>query len=315
MTDDKSLRSQRVLVTGASGFLGSHLCQHLSRHGAEVTGVSRSAEPGESFCHRWFSGDMTNIDSVEEAFRLTQPQMIFHLSGHGVGSPDLENVLPTFRNDLLTTVNVLTVATRHRVQRFIMAASLEEPQTGAADAIPSTPYAAAKAAGTSYARMYHRLYGTPVVITRPMMTYGPRQKSHKVIPYAICALLRGQAPKLSSGNRGADWVYVDDVMQGMVAAAVTPDIEGSSIDLGSGTLVSVRDVVLQVAEIVGNKVAPEFGSLPDRPMEKLRTADTAEAYRKLRWKPQTSIREGLQHTVEWFRNQMAHSNDRSAIGV
>lgn len=315
MTDQKLLHGQKVLVTGASGFLGTHLCQHLSQHGAEVAGVSRRAEPSESFCQRWFCADMAILDSVEEVFKLAQPQIIFHLSGHGVGSPALENVLPTFRNDLLTTVNVLTAATRHRVQRFIMAASLEEPQSGATDAIPSTPYAAAKAASTSYARMFHRLYGTPIVITRPMMTYGPRQKSHKVIPYVTCALLDGRVPKLSSGNRGADWIYVDDVMRGMLAAAVTPGIEGSSIDLGSGTLVSVRDVVLQVAEIVGNNVVPEFGSLPDRPMEKLRIADTAEAYSKVGWKPQTSLREGLQHTVDWFRNELARSKGISAVGV
>ena len=314
MTDQKFLHGQKVLVTGASGFLGTHLCQHLSQHGAKVAGVSRRAEPSESFCQRWFCADMAILDSVEEVFKLAQPQIIFHLSGHGVGSPNLENILPTFRNDLLTTVNVLTVATRQRVRRFIMAASLEEPQTGAADSIPSTPYAAAKWASSSYARMFHRLYGTPIVITRPMMTYGPGQKPHKLIPYVTCALLRGESPKLSSGNRCADWVYVDDVMDGMLAAAITPDIDGSSIDLGSGTLVSIRDVVLQLAEIIGNTVAPEFGSLPDRPMEKVRTADTDVAYKKLNWKQQTSLRAGLQQTVEWYRSELERSNHRSASG-
>jgi UDP-glucose 4-epimerase len=314
MSNDKSLLGQKVLVTGASGFLGAHLCQRLGQNGAVVTGVSRSAQPRDSFCHRWLRADITSIDSVEEVFKSAQPEVIFHLSGYGVGSPDLENILPTFRNDLLTTVNVLTVATRQRVRRFIMAASLEEPQTGAADSIPSTPYAAAKWAGSSYARMFHRLYGTPVVLTRPMMTYGPGQKPHKLIPYVTCALLRGEAPKLSSGNRCADWVYVDDVMDGMLAAAVTPDIDGSSIDLGSGTLVSIRDVVLQLAEIIGNKVAPEFGSLPDRPMEKVRTADTDAAYKKLNWKQRTSLRAGLQQTVGWYRSELDRSNHRSASG-
>jgi len=314
MIEAKSILGQKVLVTGASGFLGRHLCRRLGQRGAEVFGISRSAQQEESFCHRWFRADMGNLDSVEEVFKLAQPEVVFHLSGHGVGSPDLENVLPTFRNDLLTTVNALTVATQQRVRRFIIAASLEEPQPGAADQIPSSPYAAAKWASGSYARMFYRLYGTPIVITRPMMTYGPGQKPHKLIPYVTCALLQGQTPKLSSGNRGADWVYVDDVMDGMLAAAVTPGVEGCSIDLGSGVLVSIRDVVLQLTEIIGNGIAPEFGTLPDRPMEKVRIADIAEACKKLGWKQQTSLRAGLQQTVEWNRNELARSDRHLASG-
>lgn len=311
MIESKSLLGQSILVTGASGFLGSHLCQRLSDYGAVVFGVSRSSEPFGSHCSHWLRADMGEINSVQQVFGTAGPDVVFHLSGHGVGSPDLDNVLPTFRNDLLTTVNVLTEATRQRVRRFIMAASLEEPQACASDAIPSSPYAAAKWASSSYAQMFHRLYGTPIVITRPMMAYGPGQKPHKLIPYVTRALLQGQAPKLSSGNRGADWIYVDDVIDGMLAAAVTPGVEGCSIDLGSGVLVSIRDLVLQIADIIGNHVVPQFGALPDRPMEKIRIANTAEAYQKVGWKQCTSLRAGLQKTVEWFRNELARSDCHS----
>src|SRR5258708_23274390 len=110
-----------------------------------------------------------------------------------------------------------------------------------------------------------------------MMTYGPGQKRHKLIPYVTCALLQGQTPKLSSGNRSADWVYVDDVMDGMVAAAVTPGVEGCSIELWSGALGSIRDAVLQLAESIGNGVAPGFGTLPDPPMDTVRIAHISEA--------------------------------------
>ena len=294
-------------MTGASGFLGTNLCRRLDKYGAVVLGVSRSGEPPDSHCSRWFRADMAEIDSVEEVFGAARPEVIFHLSGHGVGSPSLENVLPTFRNDLLTIVNALTVATRQQVRRFVLAASLEEPQTGALDPIPSSPYAAAKWASTSYAQMFHRLYKTPIVITRPMMAYGPGQKSHKLIPYVTGELLQGRPPKLSSGNREADWVYVDDVIEGMMAAAMAPGVEGCSIDLGSGTLVSIKDLVLQLAEIVGNNVVPEFGALPDRPMEKVRVANITEAGEKLGWKPKTSLRAGLEQTVDWYRKELAHS--------
>lgn len=310
MDEIKPLCSQKVLVTGASGFLGTNLCRRLAECGVSVFGVSRSSPPVESFCSQWLRADMGDLDSVDRVFKTAQPDVIYHLSGHGVGSPDLENVLPTFRNDLLTTVNVLLLATRLKVRRFIMAASLEEPMPGASDPVPSSPYAAAKWASGSYARMFHRLYGTPVVVTRPMMTYGPGQRTHKLIPYVACALLRGEGPKLSSGNRGADWVYVDDVVDGMLAAAVRPGIEGCAIDLGSGVLVSIRDLVMQLAAIVGGNVGPQFGALPDRPMEKVRIANMAEAHEKLGWKPRISLQAGLQQTVDWYRKEMAHSEVR-----
>lgn len=306
MIEPESLRGQKVLVTGASGFLGTHVCRRLTDLGAMVSGVSRS-ESRNSCCNQWFRADMADIDSVQRVFKAAQPEVVFHLSGHGVGAPDLENVLPTFRNDLLTSVNVLTVATRQGVRRLITPASLEEPQPGAADPLPSSPYAAAKWASGSYARMFHRLYGTPIVIIRPMMVYGPGQKQHKLIPYVTCSLLQGLAPKLSSGNRSADWVYVDDVMDGMEAAAVRPGVEGCSIDLGSGSLVSIRDIVLQLAEIAGNNVMPMFGTLPDRPMEKVRVAHLAYANEKLGWRPTTSLQAGLQQTVEWYRRELASS--------
>lgn len=307
MSEPNSLQGQKILVTGASGFLGMNLCRRLSGCGANVTGISRSPEPVESHCRQWLRADMSDIDAVQDAFTTAEPQIIFHLSGHGVGSPDLEHVLPTFRNDLLTTVNVLTVAAKKQVRRFIMAASLEEPQPGATDALPSTPYAAAKWASSSYAKMFHRLYGTPVVITRPMMAYGPGQKSHKLIPYVICSLLKGQSPKLSSGNRGADWVYVSDVSDGMLAAAVTPGVEGCSFDLGSGTLVTIRDLVEQIAEIIANGVVPQFGALPDRPMEKVRIANIAEPAEKLGWKQSTPLRAGLEQTIEWYRKELSRT--------
>lgn len=304
MTEPTSLAGQKVLVTGASGFLGMNLCRRLSQIGAEVSGVSRSAQPREAFCRQWLCADMSAIHSVEEAFQAAQPEVIYHLSGYGVGSPGLENVLPTFHNDLLTTVNALTVAAQRGVRRFVMAASLEEPQPGGTDPIPSSPYAAAKWASSAYARMFHRLYGTPVVLTRPMMTFGPGQRAHKLIPYVTLALLQGQAPKLSSGNRGVDWIYVDDVVDGMLAAAVRPGIEGCTFDLGTGVLVSIRDFVLQLAGIIGGNVAPAFGALPDRPMEKERVGDSAYAEEKLGWKPQTPLQKGLEKTVEWYRKQL-----------
>jgi nucleoside-diphosphate-sugar epimerase len=298
---------QRVLVTGATGFLGSHLCRHLSQRGAEVHAVSRKMQPRDAGGPLWLQGDLQDIATARSVVRASRPEVIFHLSSNAVGAPDLALVLPTFHADLETTINVLTAATEFGCGRLMLVASLEEPMPDRGDDVPSSPYGAAKWAATMYGRMFQRLYATPVVIARVYMTYGPGQAARKLIPYVALSLLRGEAPKVSSGERGVDWVYVDDVMEGLLAAAVAPDVESSTIELGSGELVPIRRVVDLLVELTGAQVRPQFGALPDRPFEKVRAAHPTCAWRKLGWKATTPLDQGLAHTVAWYRRQLTEA--------
>ena len=294
---------RKVLVTGARGFLGSRLVAALASTRAEVIAVSRGAETGTRDGVRWLRADLSGDSAVQDLLQTTRPDYIFHFASHGVGSPDRENVLPTFKIDLATTVAMLEATTRLGVKRMMLASSLEEPIPGSGEIVPSSPYAAAKWAGGAYARMFQRLYGTPVVMTRPYMTYGPGQRPHKLIPYVILTLLRGESPRLASGRRGVDWIYVDDVLEGMGAAMLAPGAEGCTFDLGTGSLVPIRQVVDLVVELTGTKAQPLFGALPDRPVEQERAADSATPREKLGWKARTSLEEGLSRTIEWYRDK------------
>jgi nucleoside-diphosphate-sugar epimerase len=211
-------------------------------------------------------------------------------------------VVPTFHSLLASTINLLVAATEAGCQRIVLTGSLTEPLSGDRPAIPQAPYAAAKWASSGYGRMFHSLYDTPVVIVRPFMVYGPGQAVTKLIPSVTLALLRGERPKLSSGKRGADWVYISDVVEGFVTAATTPGIEGETIDLGSGTLVPMRSVVDRVATLVGGDLQPEFGALPDRPGENALAANTSVAKELLGWRARTSLDHGLRQTVDWYRS-------------
>ena len=295
------IAGRRVLVTGASGFLGSNLCRFLSTSGADVHGVSRSRPADIGGDASWNVADLTDEGTARSILLKVQPDVVFHLSGYGVGTPDLQNVLPTFRNDLMTTVNILTLATELKVPRIVLAASLEEPSPLDSDVPPASPYAAAKAASSMYSRMFHALYETPVVRVRVFMTYGPGQRPHKLVPFVILSLLRGEAPKLSSGRRGVEWLYVDDVIEGLIAAATVAGVEGGCFDLGSGQKVSIRRFVEVLADLLGAPVQPQFGALPDRPMERVCVASLAETTARLGWKPHIKIEEGLKRTIEWYR--------------
>jgi len=302
------LKGKRILVTGANGFIGTHLCRRLCQEGAEVHAVYRSQRPVEADGQRLWQGDLAVLESVKQIIRGAKPEIIFHLASHVKGAPGLEHVLPTFQSNLQSTVNILTVAAETTRPRVVLTGSLAEPEAENGEQFPSAPYAAAKWACTGYARMFHALYKLPTVIARVFMVYGPAQIDlTKLIPYVTLSLLQGKSPKITSGDRLVDWIYVSDVVSGFLALGEASGVEGSTLDLGSGSLVSIRDIVQQVAKLIGNSVEPEFGALPDRPLEPTRTARPAETFAKVGWKPTVSLQDGLQRTVEWYRGELDRS--------
>lgn len=291
----------RVLVTGASGFIGSHLCARLAGLGAEIHGVSRVSR-NKGLVFRWWQTALDDEISTRRLVESVEPDIIFHLASFVSGVRAIEHVMPALRSNLMSTVNLLGSATGTGCQRIVLTGSLEEAQGDASIAIPASPYAAAKSAASSYARMFHALYNTPVVTARLFMVYGPDQKDQKkLIPYVTLSLLRGQAPQLMSGTRMVDWIYVDDVIDAYLALAGQPGIEGRTIDVGSGERTSVRDVVMQLVNIVDSGIQPAFGSVNDRPLERERVADVRNAWELAGWKPKTPLSEGLAKTVEWYR--------------
>ena len=300
------LMDKKVLITGASGFIGSHLSQRLCNNGYEVHAVSRIRRSSGMSCLHWWQSDLEDLAIVRDLVATIKPEVIFHLAGQVTAAPSLELVSPTFRSLLVSTVNLLTAATEVGCHRIVLIGSLTEP--GHTDAAPGSPYAAAKWASSVYGRMFHALYRTPVVIARTFMTYGPGQDMSKLIPYVTLSLLGGEAPKLSSGRWEVDWIYIDDVVDGLLRAAQAHDVEGCTIDLGSGILVPIYTIVQQLIKFVGSQVEPLFGALPDRPLEEIRIADTVYAYTKLGWKPITSLEKGLELTVEWYKRQLQASS-------
>lgn len=294
----------RALVTGARGFLGSHLCRRLLAEGVEVHAVSRTAQAVDAADGlRWWPCDAVDAAAVHDLIARVKPRVLFHLGGMVTAAPDLQLVGPTFHSLLTSAVNVLTAATDVGGCRVVLAGSLEEPTEGTADTlVPASPYGAAKLACGAYARMFATLYGTPAVSLRPFLTYGPRQHPTKLLPYTILALLRGEAPQLSGGDRVLDWVYVDDVIEAFVAAAARPGIEGRTLDLGWGTAVRIRDVVERVVRLVNPSIAPVFGARPDRPDPCQRVADVEATAAALGWRATTPLEQGLARTVEWYRH-------------
>jgi UDP-glucose 4-epimerase len=296
-------RKLKILVTGGSGFIGQHLCRRLQRDGHEVHATSRKPMPANGSGPRWHQAVLSDLSAAYQIFARVEPDVVYHLAGAVGAGPELSLVLPTFQSLLRSTVNLLLAAKKVGCRRIILSGSLTEPSGAGVDTeTPQAPYAAAKWAAAGYARMFYSLYNVPVVVLRPFMTYGPGQARTKLVPSVTLSLLRKERPRLSSGKYCSDWVYISDVIDGFVAAAATPGIDGKTIDLGSGSLVPLRDIVNRLVAIVGNDIEPEFGALPDRPSEDTKSAATLVAAKSLGWWATTSLDSGLRQTVDWYRS-------------
>jgi nucleoside-diphosphate-sugar epimerase len=252
---------------------------------------------------RWWNADLVELEAARRLMRTIRPDITFHLASLVTGSRRFEMILPVFENNFLTAFNLLMATAENGTGRVVLAGSFEAPDE--ADLVPCSPYAAAKWSAAGYARMLHALYQIPVVIAKIFMVYGPGQADHtKLIPYVTTSLLRQEVPKLSSGVRMVDWVYVDDIAEGLMGCGQTPGIDGRTVELGSGELLSIREVVQQLSDLVVGTVVPHFGALPDRPLERVKKADIAESYKLIGWQPSTPLRMGLTRTVDWYKSQV-----------
>lgn len=291
-----------ALVTGASGFIGGRLCRRLLSEGEEVHAISRRPQKNQSV--RWWQSDLGDAEDVATTLGRIRPDVVYHLAGYVSGSRELEAVLPSLRNNLVAAVNVLVAAARIGCS-VVLAGSQEEPEPALEDSVPASPYAAAKLAAGSFARMLHALHGVQVVNLRVFMVYGPGQHDRtKLVPYVITSLLHSEPPKLSSGTRPVDWVYVDDVVDAFIKASSRADLAGTSLDIGTGELVTIRAIVERIVEAVGPGVEPDFGALPERPLEIVRVADVDRTKDVLGWQPRTTLTEGIRSTVDWYRAEL-----------
>jgi UDP-glucose 4-epimerase len=301
-----------ALVTGASGFIGAHLCKHLSEAGVIVHATSRRVQrEAEWGAQHWHAADLQDESATHALLETIRPDFVFHLAGLPWGLRELRALRPTFAHNLHATVNVLAAATEVGCRRLVLCGSLEEPDPGAIETAPSSPYAASKWAANAYGRMCHVLYQTPVVIARLFMVYGPHQTDlQKLVPYVTLALLQGESPTLSSGTRPVDWIYVEDAVAGLLALAVAPHVEGKTLDIGSGRLVTVRAVVEQLSALIRSPAEPVFGGRADRPLEQVRAADVDTTFSQIGWRATTSLEDGLRRTVEWCQQLLASSSTR-----
>jgi NAD dependent epimerase/dehydratase len=309
---------RRVLITGAGGFIGSHLAERLVESGAKIRGFFRYTSEGRL---GWIErardearnaiepvlGDLRDADAVQQALR--DIEVVFHL-GALVGIPySYVHPRETMETNVTGTFNVITAARDHDVSLVVHTSTSET--YGTANYVPidedhplqaQSPYAATKIGADKLAQSFHHSYGLPLTTVRPFNTYGPRQSSRAVIPTITAQAIRGTTVKLGHVAPTRDFTYVADTVEGFVRAAECAAV-GQTFNLGSGDEISIGGLVQLVGEILGKELQIEHERGRDRPdsseVDRL-VSDNRRAREVLGWEPTVSLREGLTRTVAWF---------------
>jgi nucleoside-diphosphate-sugar epimerase len=313
-----SLGDARVLVTGASGFIGSHLVRRLVDEGADVHALTstvsavypvRLVELRERITlHEGNLIDRSAMDAVVDHVR---PEYVFHLGAFTHVGKSWERVDECIQANVQGTVNLLQALARHRPRRFVYTGTseiygdIDVPFREDARVNPISPYSVSKYAGERFCRMFHQGYGWPLVMLRPFNAYGPGQSPDRIIPEIIVRALRRQELKMTEGHQTREFNYVADIAEGFVLAGTTAAIDGQVINLGCGEEVSMREIARSVLAVMGDPIKPQFGALPERPTEIPRMfSDSTKARALLGWQPRHSLREGLEKTVAWYAEQL-----------
>lgn len=312
---------KRVLVTGAGGFIGSHLAERLVAKGASVRALVHYNAMGT---WGWLdqspvrdqlevsSGDICDRDSVRQA--MTGVETVFHLAALIAIPYSYQAPVSYLRTNVEGTLNVLQNARDLNVERVIHTSTSEvygtARHTPINEAHPlqgQSPYSASKIGADKMAEAFHLSFGLPVVTVRPFNTFGPRQSARAVIPTIITQCLRGDTVRLGNLHPTRDMNFVANTVAGFVLAAESPEAIGKTINLGSGREISIGDLAQLISRLVGKPIeitTDDNRIRPDKSEVERLIADPTLAQRILGWKPEISLEDGLRLTIDWLRQHL-----------
>jgi len=303
---------KRVLITGASGFIGANLTRRLLRDGYQVWLLLREnhqpwrVEEIVSACHV-VPGDVADRDAVGRAFADARPEWVFHLAAYGAYSSQtgFERMAAV---NLLGTAALLDASVESGVECFVQAGSSSEYgyKSEAArerDLLePNSHYAVTKAAATHYCQFSARKSGMKAVTLRLYSIYGPWEEPTRLIPGLLIHGLQGEFPPLVSPLTARDFVYVDDAVDAFIRVADSHLPAGSIYNVASGAQTTLEQVVSEARQLFGMTTEPDWGSMPARAWDTDRWVGDASAIQNATgWRAETNLREGLTRTLHWLQ--------------
>lgn len=326
--DDLSRTVGKALVTGASGFIGSHLVEMLCEGGSDCIALvhASSRADAHNLLHlpaawrdRWTARHGDILDEHDIGRTLEGVDTVFHLAANISVPYSSEAPMLFLQTNALGTCNVLQSCRRAGVARVVVVSS-SEVYGGAGDAplreddvlCARSPYAASKIAAEKLAESFFHAYDLPVTVVRPFNTFGPRQSERAVIPRIIAQALASGTVALGNVDPQRDFVFVRDTCAGMIAAAVSDNAPGRTLNLATQRCVSIRELVEMIGAILGKSLriveAPAALRKDSFEVWKL-LGDATRARETIGWSAATPLEDGLRQTVDFYRSAQARAAD------
>ena len=320
-------KKTKVLVTGASGFIGSHLSEHLVNLGASIT-VLLEYNPDSYLGHLKFLqknmlseieqilGDIRDPELIKKI--VSGKDIVFHL-GALVGIPySFINPREVFEVNAEGTLNILLAARDQGVNKIVTTSTSEVYGTAVYTPIDEnhplqaqSPYAASKIAADKIAESFYRTYDLPVAVMRPFNTYGPRQSDRAIIHTIIIQALKKSAINIGSTTPRRDLSYVSDTVNGFIKIAESKKSIGQVINIGLGKDISIGELAKMIVSIMGKEIrviSTERRKRPEKSEVMRLLCDNRKAGNIINWVPGVSLEEGLIMTIEWIKNNTDYYN-------
>jgi len=317
-------QDMKILVTGAEGFIGSHLAELVVEKGYEVKAFVRY-----NFTNDWgwletskylkdieiYTGDVRDYDSVYDAMK--DVDVVFHLAAL-IGIPySYVSPLAYIKTNTEGTYNILEAGRKLGVDRIIVTSTSEIYGTAQYVPIdekhpynPQSPYAASKASADHLALSYYRSFDTPVTIIRPFNTYGPRQSARAIIPTIVTQILSGKTQiRLGNLTPTRDLNYVKDIANGFITVGLHEKTIGDVYNIGSGREISIGELAQKIVDLLGRHVEivqDEKRVRPDKSEVERLLCNANKAKALTGWAPKYTLEEGLKETIEWIQNNMQY---------
>lgn len=315
----------KILITGAGGFIGSHLTEELVRQGEEVRAFVRYNSrndkglledlPGEIQSQiEVIPGDLKDPDGVKKVVRGCKK--VFHLGALIAIPYSYFHPFNFVQTNVVGTAHLLNACLEEDSMERIIHTSTSEVY-GTAQYVPidekhslqaQSPYAASKIAADKLAESYYLSFGLPVAIIRPFNTFGPRQSLRAIIPTIICQAIEDKKIRLGNIGPRRDFLYVKDTVRGFIQLGKCDEAIGKVVNIGAGKDISIEELVKVILSLMEKKGEVETEERRIRPenSEVMRLlSDTSLAQKLFKWKPQYSLEDGLRETIEWYQNNLS----------
>lgn len=316
-------QKKTVLVTGAGGFIGSHLTERLVHENARVRAFVRYNSRGDEGLLKLLpreiyreleivAGDLRDTEAIRDAMQGVNT--VFHLGALIAIPYSYRHPREVVETNIMGTLNVLTAARELATERVVQTSSSEV--YGTAQYVPineqhplqgQSPYSASKIGADKIAESFYRSFGLPVAILRPFNTYGPRQSARAVIPTIITQALTRDEIHLGALSPMRDFTFVADTVEGFLRAGSVPEAVGQEINIGAGDCISIGDVAQKIMALVGRElpiICENERLRPEQSEVRRLHADATKASALLKWAPNVSLDTGLERTIAWIRDHM-----------